>query len=151
MGSDSYTPFLEIEGKGAFILARTSNPGAADFQEKMSEGAPIYEWLVRQIASLPESLISRAGLVVGATSPGALKSLRKLAPDLPFLIPGIGAQGGDVEAVMRAAYRRPGTVVINSSRAILYAGEGPDFAEAAAHEAERLRRELQAALPDSLQ
>jgi orotidine-5'-phosphate decarboxylase len=151
MGSDSYTPFLEIEGKGAFILARTSNPGAADIQEKMSEGAPIYEWLVRQIASLPESLISRAGLVVGATSPGALKSLRKLAPDLPFLIPGIGAQGGDVEAVMRAAYRRPGTVVINSSRAILYAGEGPDFAEAAAHEAERLRRELQAALPDSLQ
>ncbi len=142
MGGDSYGPFLEFEGKGAFILARTSNPGAADIQEREVAGAPVYEWLVRQIVALPEPLVSRAGLVVGATRPEALQHIRTLAPGLPFLIPGVGAQGGDARAVMEAAFAGPGSLVINSSRAILYASDGPDFAEAAARNAKRLRDEL---------
>lgn len=142
MGHDSYVPFLEFEGKGAFILARTSNPGAQDIQEKKIDGAPVYEMLVRQIASLPAPEATRAGLVVGATSPQALARIRSLAPHLPFLIPGVGAQGGDAPAVMKAAFNGYGSVVINSSRGILYASNGSDFADAAAQSAKALRDEL---------
>lgn len=146
MGRDSYLPFLAFEGKGAFILGRTSNPGAADIQEKEIDGAPLYEMLVRQIASLPAPEVTRAGLVVGATSPEALTRIRGLAPELPFLIPGVGAQGGDAMAVMKASYSGAGSVVINSSRGILYADSGPHFAEAAAKSAEALRDALNRAL-----
>lgn len=148
MGRDSYLPFLEFEGKGAFILARTSNSGASDIQEKEINGAPVYEMLVRQIASIPSPEVTRAGLVVGATSPEALARIRALAPDLPFLIPGVGAQGGDATAVMKAAFNGPGSVVINSSRGILYAGDGPGFAEAAAQSAKTMRNTLNSALQD---
>lgn len=142
MGRDSFEPFLLYPDKLTFILARTSNPGAADLQEQILEGAPLYEMLTRKIAELPADQRSRAGLVVGATSPEALARIRNIVPGMPFLIPGVGAQGGDEKAVMQASYDGAGSVLINSSRGIIYAGTGADFAEAAAEAASTLQSRL---------
>lgn len=139
MGRDSMEPFLSYPGKMAFILARTSNPGAADLQEKLVDGKPLFELLTQTIADLPEELRNRAGLVVGATSPEALSHIRSIVPGMPFLIPGVGAQGGDANAVMKSAWDVPASVLINSSRGIIYASSGDDFAEAAGAAAKSLR------------
>ncbi len=144
MGSDSYVPFLEYENKMTFILARTSNPGAADLQERFVDGAPLYNLLTTQIAALPKALRQAAGLVVGATSPTALAAIRAMVPGMPFLIPGVGAQGGDAKAVMEASYDAPGAVLINSSRGIIYAGSDDNFAEAAGQAAKTLQTTLKA-------
>ncbi|GIV59568.1 MAG: orotidine 5'-phosphate decarboxylase [Rhodothermaceae bacterium] len=143
MGHDAVQPFLAYPGKAAFVLARTSNPGAADFQERDCRGEPLYLYVARQVATWAAEAPGDGGLVAGATSAAALRTLREACPDLPLLIPGVGAQGGDARAVMQAAGRGP--VLINSSRQILYAAGGTDFAEAAAREAERLRQTLEAA------
>jgi orotidine-5'-phosphate decarboxylase len=141
MGRDAVAPFLAYPGKAAFVLARTSNPSAADFQERDCEGEKLYERVARHVAAWNAEAPGTAGLVVGATGPEALAALRASCPTLPFLIPGIGAQGGD-PSVIGAAATPAGRVVVNSSRQILYASAGQDFAEAAAHQAEALRARL---------
>ncbi len=130
MGEDSVLPFLQHPGRAAFVLARTSNPGAADFQERRVGDATLYEEVARKAAAWSASAPGEAGLVVGATSPESLLRLRTLCPTLPFLIPGIGAQGGDIDSI-RAVATEDAAVLVNSSRAILYASEGRDFAEGA--------------------
>jgi orotidine-5'-phosphate decarboxylase len=143
MGRDSVLPFLEVPGACTFVLTRTSNPGAEDFQMLESDGLPLYEHAARRAAEWSVSTPGSAGLVVGATDTDALARLRSIAPAMPFLIPGVGAQGGDPAGVMRAAGSGP--VLVNSSRSILYASSGTDFEQAAADACERLRRLLNAA------
>lgn len=143
MGRDAVVPFLAYPGRAAFVLARTSNPGAADLQDCACHGEPLYLHVARRVAAWAEATPGEAGLVAGATDVVALHALRRAAPDLSLLIPGVGAQGGDPAAVMRAA--GDGPVLINSSRQILYADDGPGFAEAAGREAEALRQRLEAA------
>ena len=143
LGRDSVTPFLEHEGTCTFVLARTSNDGAADFQEACTcDEVPLYRHVARTVHTWADNGAGEAGLVVGATAPGALATLRADAPSLPFLVPGVGAQGGDAAAVMDAAATETGPVLVNSSRSILYASEGPDYAEAAATAARDLRDDL---------
>ncbi|MEX0599506.1 MAG: orotidine-5'-phosphate decarboxylase [Rhodothermales bacterium] len=139
MGEDSVTPFLQYSGRGVFLLARTSNPGATDFQEISCGEAPFFEHVVRTATKWDADLPGTLGFVAGATDIDALRRIRALAPTAPLLIPGIGAQGGDAGAVMRVAAALGAPVLINSSRSIIYASEGRDFAEAAAREAESLR------------
>ena len=153
MGWDSVQPYLKYHGKGAFLLCRTSNPGGDDLQNQrlaMVEGQPrLYEHVAR-LAQGPWNLNGQLGLVVGATYPEEIERVRGLAPTLPLLIPGVGAQGGDAVATIRAGYRaeggiRHGPVIVNSSRAVLYASGGADFAAAARAEALRTREVLNAA------
>ena len=145
MGRDAVEPFLQFPGKATFVLARTSNPSAADLQELACEGAPLYERVARLVTQWNDGTPGTAGLVVGATGPEALRRLRTLCPSLPFLIPGIGAQGGRPTDLAPAA-TDDGLVLVNSSRSILYASDGEDYAEAAGHAAETLRHTLAEAL-----
>ncbi|WP_291351007.1 orotidine 5'-phosphate decarboxylase / HUMPS family protein, partial [Acidovorax sp. 16-64-162] len=127
---------------GAFLLCRTSNPGGDDLQNQRLasiEGQPLlYEHLAR-LAQGPWNRNGQLGLVVGATYPQEIERVRSIAPTLPLLIPGVGAQGGDAVATVRAGLRPDGPIIVNSSRAILYASGGDDFAAAARHEALRTR------------
>ena len=141
MGRDAVAPFLQYEGRAVFVLGRTSNPSAADFQERDCEGEKLYERVARHVARWDEENPGTAGLVVGATDPDALVTLRGLCPALPFLIPGIGVQGGDPSAI-RPAATADGLILVNSSRGILYASSDEDFADAAAHAAASLRSTL---------
>lgn len=149
MGFDSVEPYLRYPGKGAFLLCRTSNKGGDDLQTQRLaelEGQPrLYEHVAR-LAQGPWNLNGQLGLVVGATYPAEIARVRELAPTLPLLIPGVGAQGGDAVATVKAGFRPAGPIVVNSSRAILYASSGADFADAARTEAERTRALLQACL-----
>jgi orotidine-5'-phosphate decarboxylase len=134
LGKDSLEPFTAYADKGVFILCRTSNPGAVDFQSLLCETAtgkrPLYEIVAEKASEL--NTHGNVGLVVGATYPEELKIVRQLQPDMPFLIPGIGAQGGDIELTVRYGTDVNGEkAVINSSRQILYASRDEDFAEAA--------------------
>jgi orotidine-5'-phosphate decarboxylase len=139
MGEDSITPFLEKEDKGVFILALTSNKGSFDFQmQKMADGRYLYEFVIEKINSWNAK--KNCGLVVGATHPELFEGIRKLAPDLPYLIPGIGAQGGDLENTVKYGFVKNDVLsLVNSSRAIIFASDGPDFAERAGEEARKLR------------
>ncbi|WP_374520548.1 orotidine-5'-phosphate decarboxylase [Hydrogenophaga sp.] len=153
MGFDSVQPYLKYHGKGAFLLCRTSNPGGDDLQAQRLasvDGQPLLYEHVARLAQGPWNLNGQLGLVVGATYPTEIERVRALAPTLPLLIPGVGAQGGDATATVRAGLRAQGVevtgpIVVNSSRAILYASSGTDFAAAARTVAERTRAELQAA------
>lgn len=152
MGFDTVQPYLKYHGKGAFLLCRTSNPGGDDFQNQRLasvEGQPrLYEHIAR-LAQGPWNENGQLGLVVGATYPAEIERVRELAPTLPLLIPGVGAQGGDAVATVKAGLRRgtdgaiTGHIVVNSSRAVLYASSGADFAQAARREALRTRDVLQ--------
>ena len=148
MGFDSVQPYLKYEGKGAFLLCRTSNPGGDDLQNQRLasvEGQPrLYEHVAR-LAQGPWNLNGQLGLVVGATYPAEIEAVRKLAPTVPLLIPGIGAQGGDAVATVKAGWRADAPIVVSSSRQILYASQGAGFAEAARREARRTRDLLEAA------
>ncbi|MEI6761037.1 MAG: orotidine-5'-phosphate decarboxylase [Betaproteobacteria bacterium] len=153
MGFDSVEPYLKYHGKGAFLLCRTSNPGGDDLQSQRLSSVPgeplLYEH-VAQLAQGPWNLNGQLGLVVGATYPAEIERVRAIAPTLPLLIPGVGAQGGDAAATVKAGWRgdAQGTVapiIVNSSRAILYASAGEDFAQAARREALKTRELLQAA------
>lgn len=141
LGLDSVAPFIEDESKGVFILCLTSNPSSRDFQYLESSDKPLYEWVAEKVVQWNEK--GNCGLVVGATHPDELKKVRSIAPYLPFLIPGIGAQGGDLEAsVLAGTDDQGGLAVINSSRGIIYASSGEDFAEAARREADKLRQAI---------
>ena len=153
MGRDSVQPYLRYSGKGAFLLCRTSNPGGDDFQNQALAALPGQPRLYEHIAQLAQTTWNdngQLGLVVGATYPQELARVRALAPTVPLLIPGVGAQGGDATATVRAAWRgsatqTTGPIVVNASRSVLYADSGAQFAQAARHEALTLRESLQAA------
>ena len=153
MGFDSVQPYLKYHGKGAFLLCRTSNPGGDDLQNQRLasvEGQPLMYEHIAKLAQGPWNSNGQLGLVVGATYPAEIERVRSLAPTLPLLIPGVGAQGGDAVATIKAGYRRShgattGAVIVSSSRAILYASSGDDFAQAARQEALRTREVLKAA------
>ena len=153
MGFDSVQPYLTHAGKGAFLLCRTSNPGGDDLQNQRLASVPgqplLYEH-VAQLAQGPWNVNGQLGLVVGATYPAEIERVRQLAPTLPLLIPGVGAQGGDALATVRAGYRQhqgrtSGPIIVNSSRAILYASNHDDFDQAARREALKTRAVLEAA------
>jgi orotidine-5'-phosphate decarboxylase len=151
MGFDSIAPYLKYHGKGAFLLCRTSNPGGDDFQNQRLAslaGQPLLYEHIAQLAQGPWNLNGQLGLVVGATYPAEIERVRALAPTLPLLIPGVGAQGGDALATVRAGWRFDGPIIVNSSRAILYASSGADFAQVARQEALKTRAVLQAARSD---
>ena len=151
LGFDSIEPYLRYEGKGAILLCRTSNPGGADLQAlRLEDGERVYERIARLAASAWNSG-GELGLVVGATYPAEIARVREIAPELPLLVPGLGAQGGDAAATVRAGWRgsatqTTGPIIVSSSRAVLYAGAGADYAEAARHAAAAARDELAAAL-----
>ena len=139
MGFDAVKPFLDVPGKGIFVLCRTSNPSAVDLQNLVADGAPLYEHVARLVRDKWNSDGS-AGLVIGATAPEELRRLRELCPSLWFLVPGVGAQGGDVEKVVKFGCDADGFgIAVNSSRGIIYASKGTDFAEAARNAAAKLR------------
>jgi orotidine-5'-phosphate decarboxylase len=131
MGFDSIEPYLEHKGKGAIVLCRTSNPGGSDLQFLETGGVPLYQ-VVARLAAQKWNASGQLGLVVGATFPKEIEVVRGIVGDMPLLIPGIGAQGGDVEATVTAGRTSAGTgMLINSSRAIIYAGDAVAAAEAA--------------------
>ena len=159
MGFDSVQPYLKYHGKGAFLLCRTSNPGGDDLQSQRLSSLPGEPLLYEHIATLaqgPWNLNGQLGLVVGATYPAEIERVRAVAPKLPLLIPGVGAQGGDAVATVKAGWRgiksvsgvtgeTHAPIIVNSSRAILYASQGEDFALAARSEALKTRDLLRAA------
>jgi orotidine-5'-phosphate decarboxylase len=146
MGFDSIEPYQRYANKGLFVLCRTSNPGGSDFQALDVGGEKMFERIARLCAG-KWNQSGQLGLVVGATFPAELARVRSLAPELPLLIPGIGAQGGDLLATVMAGKDSKGRgMLINSSRAILYASSGNDFADAAAAEAERTRAAINVAV-----
>ncbi|GLQ47702.1 orotidine 5'-phosphate decarboxylase [Dyella lipolytica] len=131
LGRDSVQAFLDRADKGVILLCHTSNPGAADLQDLDVGGKPLYQHVAQMIAR-DWNTHGNCALVTGATWPEQLAEVRALVGDVPLLVPGIGAQGGDVEAVVRNGRTPAGTgLMISSSRAILYAGNGEDFAQAA--------------------
>tara|TARA_B100000029_G_scaffold514776_1_gene618947 strand:+ start:134 stop:925 length:792 start_codon:yes stop_codon:yes gene_type:complete len=132
MGQDSIQPFLKHEDRGVFVLCRTSNLGADQFQGVVLEnGKYFYEHVAQTVVNWGENI----GLVVGATAPEELRGIRQIVPDTPLLIPGIGAQGGSIDEVVKIAYSGWGRMLINVSRGIAYAGLTPDDS---AKEAERI-------------
>jgi orotidine-5'-phosphate decarboxylase len=148
MGFDSVAPYLKYHGKGAFLLCRTSNPGGDDLQNQRLasvDGTPLLYEHIARLAQGSWNLNGQLGLVVGATYPAEIERVRAVAPTLPLLIPGVGAQGGDAVATVKAGWRPGAPIVVNSSRAILYASSGEDFAQAARREALRTRDLLEAA------
>jgi len=135
LGTDSLEPFLRTPGHGIFALCRTSNPGSGDFQSLDAGGAPLYTHVARRAAD-EWSRLGECGLVVGATYPDELRTVRAIVGDMPILVPGIGAQGGDIAATVAAGATSDGFgLVINSSRAIIYASRDNDFADAASRAA----------------
>jgi orotidine-5'-phosphate decarboxylase len=142
LGGDSLQPFLSRADAGVFVLCRTSNPGGADLQDlELASGETVFE----RVATMAERWNDRdnVGLVVGATAPGELESIRDRVSDLPFLVPGVGAQGGDAEAAVEHGLAG-GVGLVNSSRGIIFAGEdqGEEFAAAAGQAAKRLKKRL---------
>jgi orotidine-5'-phosphate decarboxylase len=131
MGLDSIEPYLACADRGLIVLCRTSNPGGSDLQNlALANGRRLYEHVAELVAG-PWNRHGQNALVVGATFPDELARVRAIVGDLPLLVPGIGAQGGDIDATVRAGATTSGGLMINSSRAILYAGSGEDFAAAA--------------------
>lgn len=131
MGFDSVQPYLERQDKGVIVLCRTSNAGGSDLQFLQVDGKPLYQHVAHLVAKKWNST-GQCALVVGATFPNELTQVRAIVGDMPLLIPGIGAQGGDIKATVEAGRTANGSgMMINSSRAILYAGKGQNFAEAA--------------------
>jgi orotidine-5'-phosphate decarboxylase len=148
LGTDSIEPFLRYDDRGAFVLCRTSNPGSGDFQSLDIHGEPLYVHVARR-AALEWAALGACGLVVGATYPDELRVVRSIVGDMPLLVPGIGAQGGDIAATVSAGADSTGYgMVVNSSRAILYASNERDFADASRVVAMATRDELRRHAPN---
>ncbi len=146
LGGDAVAPFLERDDRGAFIVCRTSNPGARDLQDLQVVGDGSPRPLYQAVAELARTWNSKGnvGLVAGATYPDELRILRRLCPEMPLLLPGIGAQGGDLPRALDAGLdAQGGGVVVNASRQVLYASDGEDFAQAARREASKLREAIE--------
>jgi len=142
MGRDSIEPYLAYRDKGIILLCRTSNPGGSDLQFLDVGGEKLYERVAR-LVSKEWDVNGQCALVVGATFPSEIARVRTLIGDMPLLVPGIGAQGGDIEATVRAGCTASGVgLIINSSRAILYAGKGEDYANIARSAAEATRNAI---------
>ncbi len=152
LGFDSIEPFISYQDKGVFILCRTSNPGAMDFQDlRCDTGSSLYETVAHKAKEW--NIYGNIGLVVGATYPEELKKIRSICPEMPLLIPGVGAQGGDLASAVKYGVDAQGEkAVINVSRQILYASRERDFAQAARNTAERIRNQINfslASLPEA--
>ncbi|MBR2345200.1 MAG: orotidine-5'-phosphate decarboxylase [Lentisphaeria bacterium] len=142
MGYDAVQPFLDYADKGVIILCRTSNPHSGDLQNLVADGKPLYVHVAELVRDKWNGN-KNAALVIGATYPEELRELRQLCPDLPFLVPGVGAQGGDVEKVVKYGCSADGLgIIVNSSRGIIYASKGEDYAEAAGAAAKELRDQI---------
>lgn len=142
LGGDSITPFTRYADKGVIILCRTSNPGARDLQDLSVDGEPLYVHVAAKVAREWNSN-GNCLLVVGATWPEQMRKVRSVVGDMPLLVPGVGAQGGDVKALVTAGKTPDGTgLIVNSSRAVLYASSGDDFARAARRVAQASRDEI---------
>jgi len=141
LGFDSIEAFIDYRDKGVFILCRTSNRGAADFQDLRTDGLPLYEAVAKKAQEW--NVYDNIGLVVGATYPEQLKRVRSICPEMPLLIPGIGAQGGDLASAVRCGVDARGeNAIINVSRQILYASKEKDFAQATRDMAEKIRSQI---------
>ena len=141
MGFDSIEPFMRNPEKGVFILALTSNAGSKDFQRLRVGSKPLYEKVVRQAKKWNTK--QNIGLVIGAAHSKELQRVRKIVPDMPILIPGVGKQGGDLRSAIQYGCNKRGELaVINVSRSIIYASSGKDFADAARREANKLVEEM---------
>lgn len=141
MGEDSVAPFLEFENKWVILLALTSNKGSSDFQhDRQSNGQNLYEKVMRRAMKWgsPDNLM----FVIGATHPEKFAEIRDIAPDHFLLVPGVGAQGGDLQALAHHGLNDNCGLLVNSSRGIIFAGEGEDFAEQAALAAQRLQKQM---------
>ncbi|HVZ79487.1 MAG TPA: orotidine-5'-phosphate decarboxylase [bacterium] len=140
MGKDSVEPFLDHPGTCSFVLCLTSNPSSADFQTQVLEGGEkLYEKVAKTAVEWGKGKRGEVGLVVGATQARSLADLRKLVPDTVFLVPGVGAQGGDLEGVLKEGRSKDGFgLLVNVSRQVLYASNGSDFTDAAREQAKKL-------------
>lgn len=150
LGEDSVAPFLTNPAKGAFLLCKTSNPGGGDLQDLplQPDGEPLFLHLADMIRSWDARHAATVGMVVGATWPEQLAAVRARCPKQPILLPGLGAQGGDIEAAVKAGTDVYGhTLLCSASRSIMYASNGSDFAEAANRAATDLRNEINAHRP----
>ena len=146
LGAEALQPFLARAEKGIIVLCRTSNPGAGEFQDLLVSGEPLYRFVARRVAS-EWNKNGNCALVVGATYPDELREVRGLVGDMLILIPGVGAQGGDVEqTVMAGKDSRGEGMIINSSRGIIFASPGEDFADAARGEVIKLQSQITAVL-----
>ncbi len=140
MGSDSVKPFLEFDNKWVILLGVTSNEGGKDFQFLDAEGKPLYQQVLGKSSAWGSD--QNMMYVVGATRPEHLEDIRKIIPDHFLLVPGVGAQGGDLASVCKYGLNDQCGLLINSSRGIIYASDGEDFADRAREEAEKLQREM---------
>jgi orotidine-5'-phosphate decarboxylase len=146
LGEDALAPFIDRDDRGAFILCKTSNPGSGDLQDlTLADGGPLSRRVAATVERWAERHPATLGLVVGATWPGDLAAVRAICPERPILLPGVGAQAGDLEDAVRAGIDGGGAgLLVSSSRAILYAGDGADWADRARAEALRLREAVNA-------
>lgn len=141
-GFDSLEPFFKYADKGIIVLCRTSNPGAKDFQDVSVNGKPLYQVVAEKVGQW-NNQYNNCLLVVGATAPEDLAKVRSIVPDMFFLVPGIGAQGGDLENSLKAGLTAKKTgLLIHSARGILYASSGQDFADKAKQEAQKLKDQI---------
>jgi orotidine-5'-phosphate decarboxylase len=141
MGKDALDPFLSYADRGVFFVCHTSNPGAADFERLDTPEGPVYEHVARKAVEWNDH--GNCGLVVGATQADSMIRMRSLAPDLPFLVPGVGSQGGDLEHAVGDGLRDDGQgVYVNSSRSIIFASAGGDYPEAARAATQQLRQQI---------
>jgi orotidine-5'-phosphate decarboxylase len=148
LGGDALAPFLERADRGVFVLCKTSNPGAGEIQDLEVHGSPLFVHVARRALEWDQH--GTVGFVVGATYPSDVAAVRRLAPGRPILLPGVGAQAGDLEASVRAGVDQHGArAIVNASRTILYASREADWQSAARDEAERLRRAINAARLES--
>lgn len=149
MGEDSLVPFLEYEGRGVFILCKTSNPGSGDLEDLTVKGHPLYLEIAHRVREWSARYPATLGLVVGATWPEQLADIRAVCPDEPILLPGVGTQGGDIERSVRFGTNSHGLgLLCSSSRSIMYASSAEDYAKAAAVAARGLRESVNASRRD---
>ena len=149
LGADALSPFLEYRDRGVFVLCKTSNPGAGEIQDLAVDGEPLFVHVARR--ALQWDRHGTVGLVVGATYPSDVAAVRRIAPAVPILLPGVGAQEGDLSAAVRAGVDANGQrVIVNASRTIAYASTGSDWQAAARAEAQRLQLAINSARVEAL-